>query len=268
MKMENYPFDTASPDKSISTPARQLPFEPDLSITRLVVGLVLKGMDNFFDRLKTWEVMRLRSSGVDLPAEGEKTGVVENSEQPIVPLLKYNYSQEFLDSRDAVVGMIFLTRRNLIKGYRVIDHIQQNVARKAAVVTRPIRSNRIVQPIQDRFDQLVARGEQEVSAIIQLGRRESDISRKLADTAVDNTVNDYIEYLAENPEVKELVQTQSTGLADEVVEEFRERSVSADTFVEGMARYLLGKTPRRELPTPPPEVRARAERLHPERSKE
>lgn len=265
--MDNYPFDTDSPNKSDITPARQLPFEPDLSTTRLIVGLFLKGMDSFFDRLKTWEVMRMRSSGIDWPIEGERTNGLEENKQPVVPLLKYSYSQRFLDSQDAVVGMIFLTRRNLIRGYRGFDELQHNLGRRIAAVTRPIRSNKVMQPIQNRFDKLVTRGEQEVNAIIRLGRLESDISRKLADTAVDNTVEDYIEYLAENPEVKELVQTQSTGLADEVVEEFRERSVSADTFVEGMARYFFRKSPRRELPQPPPEVRARAERLHPERSK-
>jgi 16S rRNA A1518/A1519 N6-dimethyltransferase RsmA/KsgA/DIM1 with predicted DNA glycosylase/AP lyase activity len=75
-------------------------------------------------------------------------------------------------------------------------------------------------------------------------------------------VDGYIDYLTTNPEVQELVQLQSTSLATEVVEEVRERSVSADTFLEGIARSLLRRVPRAFLPEPPPEVRSAAVHIH------
>jgi hypothetical protein len=55
---------------------------------------------------------------------------------------------------------------------------------------------------------------------------------------------------AQNPEVQELVQTQSIGLAEEVVEEVRERTVSADNFVEGIVRAVLRRPSRSQLPYP------------------
>jgi hypothetical protein len=71
----------------------------------------------------------------------------------------------------------------------------------------------------------------------------------------------YIEYLNKNPEmVQDLVTGQSTGLASELVEEVRERTVSADNVFEMIARSILRRTPREELPEPPREVQRRAER--------
>ena len=40
----------------------------------------------------------------------------------------------------------------------------------------------------------------------------------------------------------------------------RERTVSADNVFEMIARSILRRTPREELPEPPPEVQRRAER--------
>jgi hypothetical protein len=71
----------------------------------------------------------------------------------------------------------------------------------------------------------------------------------------------YIVYLNKNPEsVQALLAGQSTGLAAELVDEVRERTVSADNVFEMIARSILRRTPREELTEPPPEVQKRAER--------
>lgn len=71
----------------------------------------------------------------------------------------------------------------------------------------------------------------------------------------------YVEYLNRNPDmVKELVAGQSSGLASELVEGVRARTVSADNVFEAIVRSVLRRTPREELPEPPPGVQRRAER--------
>jgi hypothetical protein len=73
--------------------------------------------------------------------------------------------------------------------------------------------------------------------------------------------DDYIGYLNTNPEkVQDLLAGQSTGIANELVEEVRERTVSADNVFEMIARSILRRTPREQLPEPPPDVQRRAER--------
>jgi dihydroneopterin aldolase len=77
--------------------------------------------------------------------------------------------------------------------------------------------------------------------------------------ALTERVDKAIDYLTANEEVQELVQSQSAGLIDEVIEEARERTVSADNFLEAVVRSVLRRPPRWELPEPPQEVKQQAE---------
>lgn len=70
----------------------------------------------------------------------------------------------------------------------------------------------------------------------------------------------YIDYLNAHPTaVQTLVQGQSMSLANDVMNEVRERTVTADSVAEMIIRRLLGRKQRTDLPPPPPEVQRRAE---------
>jgi hypothetical protein len=70
----------------------------------------------------------------------------------------------------------------------------------------------------------------------------------------------YIAYLNEHPEdVQNLVQGQAVGMATEIRDDVRTLTVTGDTFLETLARGLFRRTPREDLPPPPPEVRQRLE---------
>jgi hypothetical protein len=70
----------------------------------------------------------------------------------------------------------------------------------------------------------------------------------------------YIEHLQENSEaIRELVQSQSAGLASEVADSVRARTVTADTLLERFVRSVLRRRPREELDGAPPKVREQAE---------
>lgn len=273
---DHFPFDTPAPDgagdryefrKPVPKPDKDS-FDAGLSLTRLIVGGILVGMDGLMDRLLTWDTIRRKGIDQLSGSPGQSANGSSHSaggHEPIVPKLRYQYSERFLRQRHTAVGLIFASRSALLAGWRRLGSWQQRVYDYFSDAADPYVPSRMSQPLQRRFNDLVQRGEREVTAWEHIGRRESEISRELAQTALHETVEDSIEYLAENPEVKELVQTQSTGLADEAVEEIRERAVSADNFVEGLVRYFLRRAPRQEIPPPPSEVRERAERIHPER---
>jgi hypothetical protein len=71
----------------------------------------------------------------------------------------------------------------------------------------------------------------------------------------------YITYLTQNPEqVQTLIQGQSKGLVSEVTDEVRARTVTADSFVETLARSVLRRGQREQLtPGSPPDEIAEAE---------
>ena len=50
-----------------------------------------------------------------------------------------------------------------------------------------------------------------------------------------------------------------TGMTTEIMNEVRERAVTADSTIEMIVRRILGRKQREELPLPPPEVQRRAD---------
>lgn len=264
---DNFPFNVPAPGSSLPKAERNLGMKPDLAITRLIAGGMLWGMDLVMNRLLAFEVERFEAAGLSDPIQTGKDPSDPGEETPTQALPQYEYSEGFQKARYALVGILFLTRDQVVEAAMRLDTLQQSAGRRLRRVTRPLSDNLMVRPVTRRYEGLVARGERILDRWIQVGQREAETSYQVFDHALHGSVDDSIEYLAENPEVKELVQMQSTGLADEAIEEIRERSVSADNFVEGLLRHLLRKMPRQEIPPPPEEVRMRAERLHPERAK-
>ena len=69
----------------------------------------------------------------------------------------------------------------------------------------------------------------------------------------------YIAYLNQNPDaVQTLVSGQSLGIAGQVMDEVRERTVTGDSVAETLVRSLLRKKPRADLEAPPEVVQRRA----------
>jgi hypothetical protein len=70
----------------------------------------------------------------------------------------------------------------------------------------------------------------------------------------------YINYLNANPaQVQTLLQGQSLGLASQVRDEIRERTVTADGLVDAVVRNILRLKPREALAPPPLAVQRRAQ---------
>jgi hypothetical protein len=162
-----------------------------------------------------------------------------------------------------VIGLLFETQERIERETRSLGQVGKLLNRWAIPWTGPLKAiyhSQFTAPVRTRFESLVARGEAETARWVKLGKAEDAHSRRLAQVAFDKSVDEYIEYLTSNPEVQELVQKQSTGLANEVIEEVRERTVSADNLLEGIARSLLHRVPRAALPEPSPALRQIAAR--------
>lgn len=291
-------MDTPTPTDPRPTPppARHGFFARLRELTRLVVGGVEVAGNVFFDRLQRWEAAAGEPVPGEPPAGGPGARALTGAELPPggaggalpelpppaaypdpppehLPLIRpgEEWRLEGLvvpdrrageTARDvlrlALIGWLFEAEDRLEANTRRLGRLQSRLGVTAESFLRPFTHNRLTRPVRRRIERLAGRGEQELERWIARGRREESRGKRLAQAAYSQTIDEYIEYLARNPEVQELVQSQSEGLAGEVIEEVRERTVSADTFLEGFARRLLRLTPRGDLPEPPPEVRASA----------
>ena len=216
------------------------------SLTRLLIGGVDIGIDELRDRLRKWEQEvdstqpKGKTGGNQLPPGGIAN---QNEEPDSDQILRY-----------ALIGMLFEAQGMVKSGFGSLGKMGRLVYRWTNPIIQPLASSRLLSPAKRRYERLVSRGQQELDRWITIGRQEETRSRTLVQTALTGSVNDTIDYMAGKPEIQQLIQAQTTGLAEEVVEEVRERTMVADILLEGFARSLFRRQPRYKLPPPPPEV--------------
>lgn len=206
-------------------------------------------------------ITRLAIGGLFLIVDELQNSVgdsVKRTDTPLSDLDQADSASGSQQVRDAMIGMVVDAGKQLEANYRRIDHYSSRVGRRMENALRPILKHRMMQPINNQFHRLVGIGERRWNYWVELGREETKESRELVKTAIKSGTNEVIVHLTENPEVRELVQSQSAGLANELVEELRERSVSTDIFLESFVRNLLRRPPRDPNLTPPEAVMERA----------
>lgn len=217
------------------------------SLTRLTIGGLLIGYDGLTKRLAAWE------TEIDRKEDPRDVQHILNDDE-----LSVAHETETDHLRHAAIGMIFTVGEALNKNLKTADRVSRLAGELIETVVGPVYSSRIVSPIRQRVDRLAERGQSQVAHWIEVGREEEIRSRSLASTALTEQVDSSIQYLTSNEEVQELVKSQSVGLVGEIVEETRERTVSADNYLEAWVRTMLRRPMRSSLPEPTAEIKARA----------
>ena len=198
------------------------------AITRFVVGGALEGMDEFTQRLELWEAY-IRNEMPEITSD-----LSEASERDLI--------------RYGLIGFIFESEDTGRKILKSLLKVPGSVARTAVRPTKSVANSRFTGPLRRRLDRMADRGEGQLMRWIERGQAEEPISRNIARLGVQEITDEFINQLAQNEEVKTLVQDQSMGLAAEAVDQVRERTFSADTLVERIARAVTRRTPRLEPP--------------------
>jgi hypothetical protein len=234
------------------------------TFTRLVVGGLALGMDGLSNRMSDWDAVATGKTSDHQPSQVEKESNEFTSQPPSLQSEPSRGETTSQLTRYALIGLVFTTEESLRSRFAVFGRLGSRLGKAAEPIAKPINQSPALSSARKRYNKLVNRGQLQVAEWIDIGREEEIRSRQLVQVALNETVDTSIEYLAENTEIQELIQSQGTGLANEVVEEIRERTVSADTLFENVLRSILRLKPRSEMSGPPLEVRLRALSLHPE----
>jgi len=236
-------------------------FSPLRSLTRLVVGGAILGVEELMGRLETWEE-EIDQKPVDtIPAEMVVYDVVDES--VTVEKNEFEPLTDSTSARHVLVGWIFDSQSKMGQRLAALRRFERRASRRLAAPLKPLGRSRLGQSLNTRFEDLVRRGEYEIARLAEIGKVEEYRSRKLALTATTETVDESIDFLTDNEELQELITMQGVGIAGEALEEMRERTVSADDFFESVVRALLRRTPRKQLEAPSREVRLRSVRIRP-----
>jgi hypothetical protein len=216
-----------APTKAIGagvTPEEEEAFYAAETLLLLLAGALLEGSDVVQARLRRW---RAETAAV---AERERAVVPPQSSRPL---------------RHGLMGLILHSPKVVRQQLALADRFAQTVFAVATLPMKPLMGSRLWRRAQGNFDGLVAEGESAIAAWVAAGHAAEPIARAMARRASNDVIDELIRHLSENPELSEMIQSQSASLAGEVTDSLRSRTVSADSAVERVARTLLR---RQELP--------------------
>lgn len=208
-------------------------FDAYMAVVKLLIGGTIEGAAELAKRLEKWEAELDAAEGIPEPGEIRSNGDV---------------------ARYMLVGMALSAGEGVRKRVINLARASDMFWRFTGSAAQPLVDNRltgiVTRPIDRAFDRLVVGGQKRVNDWVELGRTQEPAARRIARKTYAEIVDEFIDHLAENPELADLVQKKSIGLATEAVDEFRSRTVSADAMAESIVRRILKRPPRRELPPP------------------
>ncbi|MCU0488444.1 MAG: hypothetical protein MUE67_05795 [Anaerolineales bacterium] len=220
-------------------------------LIRLAVGVILVGQDALQKYLPLWEA-EARQILDELEKKSPSSTETQTEASAPATLTNAPWFPKGWEYR--LIGLAFESPNYLRMAYKQLSRAPQSAWRATAPLRRPLDWLGVSDFTRNWLNGASERLKTDLERLEEIGRSESAPSRALGQAAVMESFDRFLQRLAENPEVQELVQTQTSGLTTEFVDEIRERTVSADTFVEAFLRRLLKqpiRPPQKMEPTPP-----------------
>ena len=189
---------------------------------RLVVGSSLNGWDAYIQRLRQLQAMQEPLEPVSMALDDEE-----------------GFRQSF---RHLLLGVLFETpdifQRLLVRA----DKTSSKVYGLLSKVVSPFTNSWIFSPVRNSYDHSAARGEKVIDRLVRKGRIEEQNSRLMTQQkAVDDLINDFLEYVILRTEATQIIQEGGVGVASGAIDEFRDQSASVDTLLEQKLKSLFQK---------------------------
>jgi hypothetical protein len=199
---------------------------------RLVVGSALNGRDAYLLRLRKMQAIQ---------------------ESANAEILNIDEDETFRDQlRYLLLGMLFETPDVIQRGLVTADKVSSKVYRLFSKLLSPFTESWIFSPVKNQVDQAAARGEKVVDRLIREGRMEERNSRLIIQQkAIDDLINDFLEYVVLKTEATQIIQEGGLGMAGGVVDEFQEQSAAVDSVLEQKLKSFFLK-PTAPQPVKPP----------------
>ncbi len=218
-------------------------FDATSSLLRLLVGGALVGADELRYRLQVWEA-----------ATRSATRAPSRHAQP-------QAAPEAL--RYALIGMLFESEARVRRGFsrmlarmwRLSDEADSYDSYDSYYIAdTPDMPPSPLDPLLIRLDELLDELRFNATTTIDRwsarGWVEEQHGRRMARLATVSVMDELLDYMARNPQVRQLIEKQATGMAGTAVEEVQGRTAQADMWVERIAHGLLHRPMNNEVEEP------------------
>lgn len=151
-------------------------------------------------------------------------------------------------ARYAAIGLALKTPAALEAGVSRVTGVADTVAGVATGLASPITNSFLFRPVRNAFDLLAARGETVLGELAAIGVQGEKYGKELVETTAYGTMSDVVDVVVESEEVRDLVQQQTLGLAQEFLLFVQDRLEGADlAFQRIIFRIIPGDQAERSL---------------------
>jgi uncharacterized RDD family membrane protein YckC len=214
-------------------------------------NLALGGLLTAIDALDEW-VDR------NVPGQAQALEEIQKQQGALLPQAEWEatFGRPADDrTRQAAIGLAVTANAQAVKATRFVLRAG-DLAVDAA--RWPLDHIWLLSPLRSGIDRLTDEGTRRVDRLVQVGREAEAGSRAVAQVSMTRAANDSVDLVTIEPHVQVLIQeivaAQGTSMAQEIIKELREHSVSLDMRVD-QAWATLRARPAPQIETPDFSVR-------------
>jgi hypothetical protein len=180
-------------------------------------------------------LMRMALGGTIIGREELKNRFQDKQSESHIPGAELNrvtpIESEADRARYAVVGAIANTSEALRKSLSKIGQRSDHSYGRLSRAIQPATDSRLLKPFRRRYQRYLDHGDKVVSQWVAAGRREEYLGRQLAQETAIDSIEETLDYLADSPELDELMAQQSVDLVDEILFDDIRESASNTSLV-------------------------------------
>jgi hypothetical protein len=199
---------------------------------RLAVGSTLYGSDALMERLRRMQAMNEADKLEPLPVNENETSQNE---------LRY-----------LLLGILFELPDIFQRGLSSSSYFSSKIYNLFSRLFSPVTDSWLFKPVREQYDLAAERGEEVVDRLIRKGHVEEYNSRQiLQQKAIDDLINEFVEYLVIKIKVQDIIQKEGASMAGDVIGDFQAESANVDNLLENKLKSIFGKGPSSQAGTPP-----------------
>ena len=166
-------------------------------------------------------LMRMALGGAIIGREELKKRFQDKQSETHIPAAELNrvtpIESEADRARYAVVGATANSSEALRKSISKLGLTSDRSYGRLTRAVQPVTNSRLLKPFRRRYQRYLDHGDKVVSKWVAAGRREEYLGRQLAQETAIDSIEETLDYLADSPELDELMTQQSVDLVDDIL---------------------------------------------------
>jgi hypothetical protein len=196
-------------------------------------------------------MMRMALGGAVIGREELKGRFQEKQSETFVSAATLNRETPIESEADwvryAAIGAIANSSDALRKRIAALGRVSNRTFGRLTRTFDPVTNSRLLSPFRRQYQRYTDHGDKIVSEWIAAGRREEYLSKQLVQDTTVEAIEETLDYLAESPELDELVQEQSGDFVEDMFDDVGESATNttmilADWFTSTILRRPSQRT--------------------------